>query len=322
MKVVRVYQNGGPDKLVFEDQECLSPGPGEALVRVGAAGVNFIDTYHRNGLYPLELPFTLGIEGSGSVAAIGEGVQRFSVGDRVAFAEGSGTYAEYCLCSADRMILVPQDLDFRQASAVMLQGMTAHYLAHDSFELGSGHTALIHAGAGGVGLLLTQMAKRVGTRVITTVSTDEKAALSRDAGADEVILYTQVDFGAEVDVLTDGGGVDVVYDSVAKDTFEASLDCLRVRGTLVLYGNSSGPVPPVDPLLLNQKGSLFMTRPKLGDYVISRAELECRATAVLRWVADGSLKVRSEHDFALADAADAHRALEGRGTMGKVLLIP
>ena len=322
MKAVRVYESGGPDKMVLDDVERRSPGPGEALIKIGAAGVNFIDTYHRTGLYPLDLPFTLGIEGAGTVDAIGEGVARVSVGDRVAFADGSGTYAEYAVCSEDRLVALPDGLDFRRAASAMLQGMTAHYLAHGSFSINPGHTVLVHAGAGGVGLLLTQIARRLGARVLTTVSTDEKAELSRGAGADAVILYTREDFKVEVDRLTDGVGVDVVYDSVAKDTFDKSLDCLRVRGTFVLYGQSSGPVPPFDPRVLNNKGSLFLTRPKLGDYTASRDDLVRRATDILEWVSDGSLKLRAEHDFSLADAADAHRALEGRKTTGKVLLIP
>ena len=322
MKAVRVHEYGGRDKMVFEDVDRPSPGPDDAVVRVEAAGVNYIDTYHRTGLYPLDLPFTLGLEGAGVVDAVGESVDGFSVGDRVAFANGKGAYAEYALCSADRMISMPDGLDFRTAAAAMLQGMTAHYLSHGSFALQSGHAALVHAGAGGVGLLLTQMAKRLGAHVITTVSTDEKAELSRGAGADEVILYTQADFKDEVERLTGGAGVDVVYDSVAKDTFERSLACLRVRGTLVLYGQSSGPVTSFNPRVLSDGGSLFLTRPTLGDYVVSREELEHRAGDVLQWVSDGSLKLRMEHDYPLAEAADAHRALEGRQTTGKVLLIP
>ncbi len=322
MKAVRVHEYGGRDKMVFEDVDRPSPGPDDAVVRVEAAGVNYIDTYHRTGLYPLDLPFTLGLEGAGVVHDVGERVEGFSVGDRVAFANGKGAYAEYALCSADRMILMPDGLDFRTAAAAMLQGMTAHYLSHGSFALQPGHAALVHAGAGGVGLLLTQMAKRLGAQVITTVSTDEKAELSRGAGADEVILYTQADFKDEVERLTGGAGVNVVYDSVAKDTFERSLGCLRVRGTLVLYGQSSGPVTSFNPRVLSDGGSLFLTRPTLGDYVVSREELEHRAGDVLQWVSDGSLKLRMEHDYPLAEAADAHRALEGRRTTGKVLLIP
>ena len=322
MKAVRVHENGGPDKMMFEDVDRPSPGPDDAVIRVEAAGVNYIDTYHRTGLYPLDLPFTLGLEGAGVVDAVGERVEGFSVGDRVAFADGKGAYAEYALCSAGRMISLPDGLDSRTAAAAMLQGMTAHYLSHGSFALQSGHAALIHAGAGGVGLLLTQMAKRLGAHVITTVSTDAKAELSRGAGADEVILYTQTDFKDEVEKLTGGAGVDVVYDSVARDTFERSLDCLRARGTLVLYGQSSGPVSAFNPRLLSDGGSLFLTRPKLGDYTVSREDLERRAGDVLQWVLDGSLNLRAEHHYPLAKAADAHRALEGRRTTGKVLLIP
>ena len=322
MKAVRVHESGGPEKLVYDEVEIPSPGAGEVAIRVEAVGVNYIDTYHRSGLYPLDLPFTIGVEAAGVVESVGPGVSAFSPGDRVAVADGDGTYAEYCLTPADRLIAIPDSLDFRSGAAAMLQGMTAHYLSHSTFPLRSEHTALVHAGAGGVGLLLIQMCKRLGARVFATVSTDEKAELARGAGADEVILYARLDFKSEVDRLTNGRGVDVVYDSVARDTFEMSLDSLALRGYLVLYGQSSGPVPPIDPRELNTKGSLFLTRPKLGDYTASRKELEWRASDVLNWVSDGSLTLRMEHEFSLADAADAHRVLEGRKTTGKVLLIP
>jgi len=290
------------------------------LVRVEAAGVNFIDVYRRTGLYKVELPHTLGQEGAGTVDAVGPGVTDVAVGDRVAFTDVPGSYAQYAVGPADRLIPVPPKVSNRQAAAVILQGLTAHYLALATYPLESGDVCLVHAAAGGVGLLLCQIAKRRGARVIATVSTEAKAELARGAGADEVILYTRQDFAAEVKRLT-GTGVHVIYDSVGKTTFDKGLDCLHPRGMMVLCGQSSGPVPPVDPQILNKKGSLFLTRPTLFNYTATREELLARAGDVLGWVADGSLSVRIHREYPLADAASAQRALEGRETTGKVLLV-
>ncbi len=322
MKAVRIHEHGGAEVLRYEEIPTPSPGPGEALVRVEAAGVNFIDIYYRQGLYKASLPLTGGQEAAGIVESLGPGAAEVAPGDRVAYAGTLGAYAQYAVVPAARLVKLPPGVDSRQAAAAMLQGMTAHYLATATFPLASGHTALVHAAAGGVGLLLVQMAKMRGARVFGAVSTGEKAKLARQAGADEVILYTSQDFQAEVMRLTGGAGVDVVYDSVARATWEKSLHSLRPRGMLVLYGNSSGPAPPIDPLLLTQRGSLFLTRPKLGDYVATREELLARAGEVLGWVAAGRLQVRAEHVFPLADAARAQQALEQRLTTGKVLLIP
>jgi NADPH2:quinone reductase len=298
------------------------PGPGQALVRVEAVGLNFIEIYQRTGLYKVALPATLGTEAAGTVESVGPGVSTARPGDRVASVDMLGAYAEYALAVADRLVPIQDRVTARQAAAVLLQGMTAHYLTTSTFHLSRGQTCLVHAAAGGVGLLLTQMAKRRGARVIATVSTEEKAELARGAGADEVILYTQSDFETEVKRLTDGAGVHVNYDSVGRTTFAKGLDCLRPRGTMVLFGQSSGPVEPFDPQLLARKGSLFLTRPTLGHYVAARAELLERADEVLGWLAEGSLDVRIGHEFPLDRAADAQADLEGRRTTGKVLLIP
>ncbi len=322
MKAIQITQTGGAEVLKTGEIPEPVAGAGEALIRVEACGVNFIDVYFREGRYPAKLPLIPGQEAAGVVVSAGEGVIRFKAGDRVAWCGVPGTYAEFAVAPADRLITVPQGVSFEQAAAAMLQGMTAHYLSHSSYAIQKGDDVLIHAGAGGVGLLLTQMAKMRGARVFTTVSTEEKAALSRAAGADEVILYTQQDFAAEVKRLTGGKGVAVVYDSVGKTTFDKSLESLRSRGLMVLFGGSSGAVPPFDLINLSTMGSLFVTRPTLKDYVTTCAELEARAGDVLGWVAAGKLKLRIEHIYPLAYAAQAHRDLEGRRTTGKVLLIP
>jgi len=298
------------------------PKANEAVVKLSASGVNFIDVYQREGRYKVALPFVLGQEGAGTVTAVGADVKSVKVGDRVAWTSVLGSYAEYSAVPADRLVQVPAGVSDQQAAAAMLQGMTAHYLAHDSYPLKRGETALVHAAAGGVGLLLVQMAHNIGARVIATVSTEEKAKLAREAGADEIIFYTQQDFEAETKRLTGGKGVDVVYDSVGKTTFEKGLNILRPRGMMALYGGSSGAVPPFDPIILTQKGSLFLTRPSLGNYIATRAELEARSGAVFGMMASGKLKLRIEHTYPLAEAQRAHRELEGRKTTGKLLLIP
>jgi len=322
MKAIQISETGGPEVLKWAEVAVPTPGPGEVLIKVAAAGVNFIEIYFREGRYKSPLPFIPGSEASGKVEKLGQGVEGFAVGDPVASAGVRGSYAEYALVPAAQLVKVPAGLDLKLAAAAMLQGMTAHYLAFSTWVLEPGETALIHAGAGGVGLLLTQIAKACGARVFTTVSTHEKAELSRAAGADEVILYTESDFEAEVKRLTEGHGVDVVYDSVGKTTFEKSLNCLRPRGLLALFGGSSGAVPPFDLIQLSQRGSLFVTRPTLKDYIATRAELEERAGTVLKWVAEGMLKVRAEYNYALADAAQAHIDIASRKTTGKLLLIP
>ena len=322
MRAIRVHQYGGPEVLTWEEQATPSPEAGQARVRLEAVGVNYIDTYHRTGLYKNPLPFTLGLEGAGVVEAVGGGVSEVRVGERVAYQGVQGSYATHALVPAARLVVLPAGLDARTGAAAMLQGMTAHYLVHATYPLKPGETALLHAAAGGVGLLLIQMAKRRGARVLGTVSTPEKARLAKEAGADEVIQYTTQDFETEVKRLTGGRGVQVVYDSVGKTTFEKSLNVLAPRGTLVLFGQASGPVPPVDLGILAGKGSLYVTRPTLGHYVATREELLRRAGDVLGWVQAGELTLRIEHTFPLARAAEAHRALEGRRTTGKVLLIP
>jgi len=322
MKAIRVHQFGGPEALHYEEVPLPEPGAGQARVSIEAAGVNFIDVYHRTGSYPGQLPITPGVEGAGVVDAVGSGVSDLKPGDRVAYALQQGAYAQYAVVPAAKLVPIPDGLDTRAAAAVMLQGMTAHYLSHSTYPLQPGDSALVHAAAGGVGLLLVQMAKRRGARVIGTVSTQEKARLAREAGADEVILYTQADFEAETRRLTDDRGVNVVYDSVGQATFDQSLNCLKPRGFLVLYGASSGPVPPFDLQILNRKGSLFTTRPSLGHYIADRAELLARSGDLFQWMAAGELKVRIHEAFPLAQAAEAHRQLEGRKTMGKLLLIP
>ncbi len=298
------------------------PKANEAVVKLAASGVNFIDIYNREGRYKAPLPFVLGQEGAGVVTAVGTEVKSVQVGDRVAWTAQLGSYAEYAAVPADRLVPIPQGVSDHEAAAAMLQGITAHYLLHDAYPLKKGDTALVHAAAGGVGLLLVQMAHNIGARLIATVSTDEKAKLARGAGADEVILYTQSDFEAETKRLTGGKGVDVVYDSVGKTTFDKGLNVLRPRGMMVLFGGSSGAVPPFDPIILTQKGSLFLTRPSLGNYISTREELMARSGAVFSMVAAGKLKLRIEHTYPLAEAQRAHRDLEGRKTTGKLLLIP
>lgn len=323
MKAVRVNEQGGPEVLGYEDIEIPEPGPGEARLRLSAAGVNYIDTYQRTGLYPMETPFTLGQEGAGEVDAVGDGVEEFSPGDYAAFSGVMGAYAEYIVVPADRLVPVNVTLvEARVAAAAMLQGMTAHYLTHSTFPLQEGQTALIHAAAGGVGLLLVQMAKMRGARVIATVGTEEKAKLARGAGADETILYTEQDFVEETKRITGGEGVHVVYDSVGKDTFDGGLDCLHQRGYMVLFGASSGPVPPIDLQILNQKGGLYVTRPSLVQYTATREELLWRAESVLTWIGNNTLNIRIGGTYSLEDAEQAHRDLEGRRTTGKLLLIP
>ncbi len=321
MKAIRVHQTGGPEVLQFEEVATPSPGPGEVLVKIAAAGINFIDIYHRVGLYPLETPFTPGLEAAGIVEAVGEGVSEFKPGDRVAYCTQLGAYAEFALVPAEKLVPVPSGVDLPTAAAVMLQGMTAHYLALDTFPLKPGHTALVHAAAGGVGLLLVQIARRQGATVIGTVSTEEKAALARQAGADHVILYTQTDFETETKKLTNGRGVDVVYDSVGVATFEKSLNVLRPRGYMVLFGQSSGKVPPVDLQILNSKGSLYVTRPTLFHYVATREDLLRRAEDLFGWITAGQLHVRIDRKLPLSQAAEAHRLLASRQTAGKLLLV-
>lgn len=322
MKAVRIQSHGGPEVLRCEDVPVASPGSEEVLVKIQATGMNYIDTYHRRGLYRVKLPFTLGVEAAGVVEAAGAEVRDVRVGDRVVYAGPAGACAEYAVVPASRVVKIPEGVDARTAAAVFLQGMTAHYLTHNTYPLKAGDTALVHAAAGGVGLLLDRMAKMRGARVIGTVSTDEKARLAREAGADEVILYTREDFEAGVKRLTGGRGVQVVYDGVGKATFDKDLNCLVPRGYLVLFGQSSGPVPPVDPQILNDKGSLFLTRPTLGHYTATRDELLWRAGEVLAWARSGQLPLRIDHVFPLADAAAAHQRLESRQSAGKILLTP
>jgi NADPH2:quinone reductase len=317
---IRIHTPGGPEALQIDEIPTPNPGPGQLLVETAAIGVNFIDTYHRSGLYPLELPSTLGVEASGVVAAVGEAVTSFSVGDRVAWAMQPGSYATEVAVNVNGLIRVPPDVDLRLAAAVPLQGMTAHYLARSIVPLGEGDTAVVHAGAGGVGLLLTQLLRDLGVRVFTTVSNAEKAELSRAAGAEDVFGYD--DFVTGVRAATDGAGARIVFDGVGASTFDDSLDALGVRGTMVLYGASSGPVPPVDPQVLNAKGSLLLGRPSLAHFIADPAELAWRAGEIFTAIASGSLDVRIGAEFALKDADEAHRALQGRQTTGKVLLIP
>jgi NADPH:quinone reductase len=322
MKIIQVKEPGGPEKMALMDVPKPEPGPKQALIRVAAIGVNFIDVYFRKGLYKAETPIVLGNEGAGTVEAVGPEVSEVKTGDRVAWAMHRGSYAEYAVVPASLLVKIPDGLDFQAGAAAMLQGMTAHYLTHSTYPLKSGEACLVHAAAGGTGSLIVQMAKMVGARVFGTVSTREKAAIARQAGADETILYTSQDFEAEVKRLTAGRGVDVVYDSVGQTTFDKSLNSLRPRGVLALFGQSSGPVPAFDPNILNGKGSLFLTRPSLAHYLLTRDELLWRAGDVLGWIAAGKLKLRIERTYPLADAAAAHRDLEGRKTAGKLLLIP
>ena len=322
MHAICIYEHGGPEVLRYDEVSTSEPKAGEARVRIEAAGLNYIDVYHRTGLYPsTNMPFTPGMEGAGVVEAVGPDVIEVNVGDRVAYAMHQGSYTEVAIVPSEVLVPLPDSIDTESAAAAMLQGMTAHYLTRSTYPLSTGDTALVHAAAGGVGLLLIQMAKTLGARVLGTVSTPEKAQLAAEAGADEVILYTQTDFETEVKRVTDGQGVDVVYDSVAKTTFDKSLNCLRPRGYLALFGQSSGPVPPFDLSRLS-RGSLFITRPGLGHHAADREELMGRADDLFEWIAAGTLKLRIDRTFPLQDAADAHRALEGRQTTGKVLLIP
>ncbi|XXU49972.1 quinone oxidoreductase [Sorangium sp. So ce1014] len=322
MLAIRPMAAGGPEVMQLEEHPTPAPGPGEAVVRVEAAGVNFIDIYQRSGQYKLDPPIPLGLEGAGRVEAVGPSVTEVREGDEVAWTGGPGSYATHVRIPVARLVPVPAGVGARRAAAAMLQGITAQYLARSTFPLGPGHTCLVHAAAGGVGLLLCQMAKRLGARVIGTVSTEEKARLARGAGADEVILYTQADFEAEARRLTGGAGVDVVYDGVGHDTFAKSLGALRPRGMMVLFGQSSGPVSSFDPQILNQKGSLYLTRPSLAHYTATREELLQRAADVLGAIARGELTISVGATYPLAEAAEAHRALAGRATTGKVLLLP
>lgn len=322
MKAIRVHAPGGPDALVTDDITVPDPAPGQALVRVAAAGVNFIDTYQRSGLYQVPLPCILGQEGAGVVERVGEAVTSIQPGDRVAWAGVMGSYAEYAALPADRLVRVPRGVPLEVAAAALLQGMTAHYLVHTTFALQPGQTCLVHAAAGGVGLLLCQLArKKIGARVIGTVGDDAKAALAREAGADEVVVYRRDDFLEAVRRLTDGRGVDVVYDGVGRDTFDRSLECVAPFGTLVMYGNASGPVPPFDLLRL-MPNARHVARPRLAEHVAARADLERRAGDILGWIAAGRMKIRVHATYPLADAARAHRDLEGRATTGKLLLAP
>jgi NADPH:quinone reductase len=323
VKAVRVHEHGGPEVLRYEDVPKPSPGRGEVLVRIAASGVNFIDVQHREGRYKgPQLPFAVGSEAAGTIAELGGDVGDFEVGDRVAYAMVVGSYAEYAVVPAARLVEVPDSVDLETAAAIMLQGMTAHYLTHSTFALKRGDTALVHAAAGGAGLMVTQVARLCGAKVYGTVGSEEKAKLAREAGADEVINYKEKDFEAEIKRLTAGRGVDVVYDSVGRDTFERSLNCLRPRGCLALFGFSSGPVAPFDPAVLGAKGSLFLTRPGLNQYIATREELEWRARDLFAWIAGGKLRVQLHRALPLSRAADAHRELEGRLSAGKMLLKP
>ncbi len=322
MRAILVEQHGGPEQLTLEDVPVPQPGRGQVLVKIAAIGVNYIDTYHRTGLYPADPPFTPGMEAAGTIEALGPDVEGFALGDRVAYGMARGAYAEFAAVPAWQVVKLPDAVDFHTAAAAMLQGMTAHYLTHSTFPLERSHTCLVHAAAGGTGLLIVQMAKLRGARVIGTAGTLEKARLAAEAGADEVIVYTEQDFVAEVKRITDGRGVDVVYDSVGAATWEGSLDSLRPRGMMVTFGNASGPVPEFKPLLLSQKGSLFLTRPTLFHYCAGREEFLSRANAVLGWIESGDLKIRIHRVYPLSEAAQAHRDLEGRKTTGKLLLEP
>jgi NADPH:quinone reductase len=320
VKAIRVYAPGGLEVLRYEDVPDPRPQAGEAVVRIEAAGVNFIDVYYRTGLYKTAFPVTLGQEAAGTVLSVGSDVRDVAPGDRVAWAGTFGAYAEQAAVPASRLVKLPEGVSAREGAAAMLQGMTAHYLACSTYPLKPGDACLVHAGAGGVGQLLTQIARMRGARVFTTVSTPEKAERSREAGANETIDYTKQDFAEEVRRATDGRGVQVVYDSVGKTTFAKGLTCLAPRGTMVLFGQSSGPVEPLDPQVLSQRGSLYLTRPTLGHYTATREELLARAGEVLGWVREGRLKLRIEHEFPLAEAASAQRDLEARRTTGKILL--
>jgi NADPH2:quinone reductase len=321
MKAVQITEFGGPEVMKYQDLSDLSPGDGQALVQIEAIGVNYTDTYSRSGVNPTALPWVVGVEGAGVVKQVGTNVTQVSEGDAVVYCGIAGSYAEQAIVPADRLIKIPQGLDSKASAAAMLQGMTAHYLCHSTYQVKQGDKVLVHAGAGGVGLLLIQMVKRLGGYVFSTVSTEAKAQLAKEAGADEVILYTSQDFAEEVNKSTNGQGVEVVYDAVGQTTFDGSIKSLARRGYMVLYGQASGPVPPVDPRVLGN-GSKFLTRPGLGDYTVTRQELEQRAGDVLGWVKSGELKLRIEHVMALSEASEAHRQLESRLTTGKVVLIP
>jgi NADPH2:quinone reductase len=322
MKAIQVLEPGGPDQLKLVEVPVPTPGPGQALVKIAAIGVNYIDVYHRTGLYKSDIPISIGMEAAGVVEAVGPEVKEVSVGDRVAYAMSRGSYAEYAVVASRLLARMPAGVSFPQAAAAMLQGMTAHYLTHSTFPLSSTDTALVHAAAGGTGLLVVQMAKMRGARVIGTTSTPDKANLAREAGADELILYTEQDFETEVKRLTGGRGVDVVYDSVGAFTFLKSLNSLRPRGMMVSFGNASGPVPAIEPLILSQKGSLFLTRPTLTNYAATAEDLRWRSGDVLGWVASGKLRLRIHRSYALSEAPQAHRDLESRASSGKLLLIP
>jgi NADPH2:quinone reductase len=322
MKAIQVQETGGPEQMRLVDVPVPQPGPKEALVKIAASGVNFIDVYFRMGLYKADLPATLGNEGAGIVEAAGAEVTEVRPGDRVAYAMARGSYAQYAVVPAWQLVKIPDHTDLNSAAAAMLQGMTAHYLTHSAFPLKPGQTCLVHAAAGGAGRLIVQMAKMRGARVLGTTSTEAKAELARQAGIDEVIFYTRQDFEAEVKRLTNGNGVDVVYDSVGAPTYLQGLNCLRPRGMMVLFGQSGGKVPPLDPAILNTKGSLFLTRPSLAHYAATREELLWRSGDVLQWVASGKLKLAIDRIYPLAQAAQAHRDLESRATAGKLLLIP
>lgn len=322
MKAIRIHEHGDPDVLLYEEVPLPEPGHGEVRVKIEAAGVNYVDIYHRRGLYKQPLPFTPGMEGGGSVDKVGEGVTAVSAGQRVAYAMQIGSYAEYAIVPARTLVKVPQEMDIESATAVMLQGMTAHYLSCSTYPIQKGDAVLIHAAAGGVGLLLVQMAKLRGARVIGTTSTAEKADLARKRGADEIVLYNQTDFVEAVRQFTQGEGVAVIYDGVGQTTFYKGLDCLRPRGYMVLYGQASGPVSSFDPQILNQKGSLFLTRPSLGHYAATQEEIQMRADDLFNWMKSGTLDVRVDQNFPLSEAAAAHRYIEGRRTKGKLLLLP
>ena len=322
MKAVRVKEYGGPEVMSYENMDMPELGEHDALVKIEASGINYIDTYQRSGLYQIPLPATLGLEAAGTVEEVGSSVSQFKVGDRVAYTSVPGAYAEYAAVPQAKLVGLPDSVSFNEGAAAMLQGCTAHYLCKSTFPVKDGDHCLIHAAAGGVGLLLIQMVKNAGGFVIGTCSTKAKAELARAAGADEVILYSEQDFEEEVKQITHGKGVGVVYDSVGKATFEKSINCLSRLGYMVLYGNASGPVTEFNPATLGPKGSLFLTRPILFDYTADRQSLEWRSGDVFKWIGDGSLKLRIEHFFPLAEAQEAHRALEGRETTGKVILTP
>jgi len=322
VKAIQIKQTGGPETLLYEDISQPEPGPGQVRVKVVAAGVNYIDTYHRNGQYKLDLPITPGMEGGGLVDAVGEGVTAVSPGDRVAYAMHIGAYAEYAIVPASKLVNVPEDVKLELAAAVMLQGMTAHYLTHSTYLVQAGDTVLVHAAAGGVGLLLVQIASLRGARVIGTVSTQEKAELAEEYGADDIIRYTETDFVDAVKELTNGKGVNVIYDGVGQATFRKGLDCLKPRGMMALYGQASGPVESFDPQILNQKGSLFLTRPSLAHYTASHDEIESRSDDLFDWIASDAIQGRIDRTYPLSEAAEAHRYIEGRRTKGKLLLLP